>query len=405
MTERLYYSNSYLHSFTAQVVEQLEVAGRPAVILDRSVFYPLGGGQPADRGTLGDVDVIDVVERESDGEVLHVLSRPLGSSEVSGVIDAVRRFDHMQQHSGQHILSQACLQVAQAETVSFHMSDDWREGASTIDVNRSDLPDETIERVENLANSIVVGNLPVVARFVSNEELALIPLRKPPQVDGAIRIVEIEGFDWSACGGTHVARTGEVGLIKITKVERRGSDTRVEFRCGRRALIDYQRKHKMISAVAGELTVGYWELDQALARLQAENKSTRKQLVEAEARLQQSEIRELLDAAEPREGYRLIVHAWSGHDMGYLRRVASELVGQPKVVALLGATGNTTALVFARSKDLPFDLSALIKAAAVRVGGKGGGSKDLAQAGGPPSTDDQLKATLAWAAGELSNDQ
>jgi alanyl-tRNA synthetase len=400
MTERLYYSDAYLRTFEAQVIERAERNGRPAVILDRSAFYPEGGGQPSDRGTLNQADVLDVITREADEAILHVLSAEV-AGHVIGVVDGARRFDLMQQHSGQHILSQAFVQVANAETVSFHLNPDLLEGALTIDLDTAQLSPAQIDRAEELANTIVFENRPIAARFVTHTELQALPLRKPPKVETAIRIVQVEGFDWSACGGTHVARTGEVGLIKIVKLERRGGETRVEFRCGRRALFDYRRKNQLIMQVASDLTVGFWELDQAIGRLQADAQALRKQLSDADTRLQQVEVRELLQAIDPHGDYGLIAHAWSNRDIVYLKRVASLLVAQPHTVALLGSTGAALSLVFARSKDLSIDLATVLKTAAAQLGGKGGGSPDFAQAGGPAVTEEQLKATLAWAQQQL----
>ncbi len=401
MTERLYYTDPYLRTFQAQVVDHLEVNGQPAVILTRSAFYPEGGGQPADRGTLNQTAVIDVQTRETDGEVLHLLAAPLEEIDVTGSIDDGRRFDLMQQHTGQHILSQAFIQTMKAETVSFHLNPDPREGALTIDLNIPALSQADLDRAEDLANTIVFENRSVNARFVNEEDLSTLPLRKPPKVEGAIRIVEIAGFDWSACGGTHVARTGEVGLIKIVKAERRGAEMRVEFRCGYRALIDYRRKHQLISQAAAELSIGFGELDQALGRLQADAKAARKQLAEAESRLQQYEVNDLLNASQPHGGFGLITQLWLNRDAAYVKRMASLLVEQPKTVALLGATGAALSLVFARSKDLPIDLAPLLKATAARLSGKGGGSPDFAQAGGPAVSEEQLKSALQWADEQL----
>lgn len=402
MTERLYYSDAYLRSFEARIVDRLEVSGRPAVILDRTAFYPEGGGQPADRGVLNRVEVVDVQSREADDEVLHVLSAPLAEEAVTGVVDHTRRFDLMQQHTGQHILSQAFLHTASAETIAFHLNPDPSEGALTIDLDRTGLTPAEIDRAEEFANTIVYENRPVIGRFVNDEELQALPLRKPPKVDKAIRIVEVQGFDWSPCGGTHVSRTGEVGMIKIVKVEKRGAEMRIEFRCGRRALFDYRRKHQLISQVASDLTIGFRELDQAIGRMQADARAARKQLLEAEARLQQYEARELLNAIEPRGDFGLIAQTWLNRDAAYLKRMANLLVAQPKTVALLGATGQSSSLVFARSKDLSSDLAALLKAAAARLGGKGGGSPDFAQAGGPAVSEEQLAETLSWAREQLT---
>ncbi len=336
--------------------------------------------------------------------VLHVLAADV-ADRVTGVVDGARRFDLMQQHTGQHILSQAFVQAANAETVSFHLNPDPLDGALTIDLNTATLSPAQIDRAEELANTIVFENRSVLARFVTDQELQALPLRKPPKVDKAIRIVQVEGFDWSACGGTHVARTGEVGLIKIVKTERRGAETRVEFRCGRRALHDYRRKNQLIMQTAADLTVGFWELDQAIGRMQAEAKALRKQLSDADTRLQQYEARELIEAIEPRGDYGLIAHTWLNRDTAYLKRVASLLVARPQTVVLLGATGAALSLVFARSKDLSIDLAALLKAAAAQLGGKGGGSPDFAQAGGSAVTEAQLKATIAWARQQLTQQQ
>ncbi len=402
MTERLYYSDSYLRTFWAQVVDRLEVNSRPAVILDRTAFYPEGGGQPSDRGTLNHIEVLDVQTREADDEVLHILSAPLAEQAVTGVVDHTRRFDLMQQHTGQHILSQAFVHTSNAETVSFHLNPDPIEGALTIDLSQAALTPAQIDRAEEFANTIVYEDRPVIARFVNGEELQALPLRKPPKVDGAIRIVEIHGFDWSACGGTHVARTGEVGVIKIVKAERRGAEMRIEFRCGHRALIDYRRKHQLISQLASDLTIGFWELDQAIKRIQADAKAARKQLLDADTRLQQYEARDLLNSIEPHGDFSLIAQTWFNRDAAYLKRMANLLVAQPRTVTLLGATGQSLSLVFARSKDLSIDLAALLKTAAARLGGKGGGSPDFAQAGGPPVSEEQLATTIRWAREQLT---
>lgn len=404
MPERLYYADSYLWTFEADVIERLTIDNQPAVVLNRSAFYPEGGGQPSDRGILNQTRVIDVIERESDGVVLHLLAEPLTSDRVVGTIERARRFDLMQQHTGQHILSEAFIQTANAMTVSFHLNPDPDDGALTIDLNTTKLSVAQIDQAEDKANEIVWENRPVIARFVTTDELAALPLRKPPKVETSIRVVEIQGFDWSACGGTHVARTGEVGLIKIVKVERRGSESRIEFRCGGRALSDYRRKHAVISKAAGDLTIGFWELDQAIGRMQADAKALRKQLNDAEVKLQQYEAQDLIAAARVHADYRLIVQTWQNRDAVYLKRMAQLLTAQPKTVALLGANGLSSALVFARSKDLSLDLAAKLKAAAAQLGAKGGGSPDFAQAGGPVVSEAQLQTALDQMVEQLINE-
>jgi len=409
MSERLYYADSYLRTFDAEVIERVTINDQPAVVLSRSAFYPEGGGQPSDRGTLNGTRVTDVIERESDGAVLHVLEEPLAepltSNRIVGTIESARRFDLMQQHTGQHILSEAFIKTANAMTVSFHLNPDPDEGALTIDVNTAKLTPAQIDQAEDVANQIVWENRPVVARFVTNEELAALPLRKPPKVETSIRVVEIQGFDWSACGGTHVARTGEVGLIKIVKAERRGNESRIEFRCGGRALSDYRRKHAVVSKAAGDLTIGFWELDQAIGRMQADAKTLRKQLADAEAHLQHYEAQDLIAAARAHGDYRLIAQTWQNRDAAYLKRMAQLLTAQPKTIAILGSMGVSCALVFARSKDLTLDLATKLKAAATQLGAKGGGSPDFAQAGGPVVGEDQLKGVIDQVVAQLMNER
>ncbi|HLF25367.1 MAG TPA: DHHA1 domain-containing protein [Anaerolineae bacterium] len=404
MTDRLYYADPYRTRFTAQVIERLEVEGKPAVVLDRTAFYPEGGGQPSDRGRLNEADVVAVITREDGSQaVLHLLAAPILGDTLNGTIDWSRRFDLMQQHTGQHILSQAFIRVLGAETVAFHLSADPREGTVTIDLNRTGLPAAQVDEVEDLANQIVTENRPVTAHFVSHDELASIPLRRPPPVDRSIRIVEIADFDWSACGGTHVARSGEVGQIKIIKLDRRGPETRVEFRCGQRALTDYRRKNELISRVAADLSIGFWELDQAATRLVAENKALRKQLDEADARVAEFELREVLSDVRRCEDYAVAVRAWPARELATLRQLAKHIIARPKTIAVLGAAGEKPALVFARSADLPFDMSALVRNAAARLNGKGGGSPDFAQAGSPAASVEQIQAALEWAYSQLGS--
>ncbi len=398
MTERLYYDNSALKSFDARIVGRIDVRGRPAVVLDRTAFYPEGGGQPSDRGRLNHVQVVDVISRDDEsGDVLHMLSELLADDVVHGTIDWPRRFDLMQQHTGQHVLSQAFIRVLDAETVAFHLNDDPRDGAVTIDLNQTAPKPPDVDAVEDLANQIVYEDRPVTARFVDEAELASIPLRKPPAVDASVRVVEIADFDWSACGGTHVARTGEIGLIKIVKLERRGAETRVEFRCGQRALSDYRRKNQMISAVAADLSIGFWELDQAAARLTADNKSLRKQLKHAQERIFEFEARELLSNLRSCGDCAVAMHVWHDRDMETLRKLARQVITRPGTIALLGSGGEKPALVFARSSDVASDMDSLVRGAAERIGGKGGGSPDFAQAGGPPTSDGQVQSAIEWA--------
>jgi len=231
MTNRLYYDDSYLKEFTAVVLAASNEGGKPAVVLDRTAFYPTSGGQPHDTGTLGRARVLNVEETPS-GDIIHILDSPLQPGPVSGLVDWERRFDHMQQHTGQHILSQAFIVAAQAQTVSFHLGQE----TSTIDIDLPDPSPQIVEKAESLATGIVFENRPVQVLKVDRAKLSELGVRKESQREGEIRVIDVEGFDRSPCGGTHVRRTGEIGLIALLGLERYKGGTRVEFVCGGRAL-------------------------------------------------------------------------------------------------------------------------------------------------------------------------
>ncbi len=377
MTERLYYLDPYSLEFEARVVERTSVGAEPGVVLDRTCFYPTSGGQPHDEGRLNGVPVINVWERE-DKAIVHVLAAELEGGLVHGVIDWERRFDHMHQHTGQHILSQAFLEILKAETVGFHLGQE----ASTIDVDQAPLAVAQLDRVEDLANEIVFADRPVKTYSLAETELASLPLRKLPTVEMPIRIVEVEGFDYSPCGGTHCRRTGEVGLIKITRVERRGQDTRIEFLCGGRALVDYRGKNRTVNELANRFTVGAWELSEAVDRLAEELKSSRRELNAAKNQLLDQEVARLRAGAEQRGDVRVVKKVFADHDGDEVKRLAQRLIESERTVALLGLAGDKAQLVFACSADLPYDMNDLLKKACQVVGGGGGGQRHFAQGGG-----------------------
>lgn len=385
MTERLYYPDSYCTTFDARVVELRALNDSPAVVLDRTAFYPTGGGQPHDTGTLNGIPVIDVVEEEDDQSVLHVLAssgaegtvRP--GDRVRGVIDWPRRFDHMQQHTGQHILSQAFVQTADADTVGFHLSDAY----STIDLNSDNLSDEDLARAEALANQIVFEDRPVVARFIEPDQVAALPLRKAPPAIDSIRIVQVEDFDWSACGGTHVTRTGEIGLIKVVRSERRGLETRITFLCGHRALTHYHTLNTLTRDLALHLSVGVEELPQAIDRLQTEARTVRKERDRLRELLLDHEAVALIASAQVIGPVSVVLKVFDAREAEEVRRLATRIAGQPGHVALLGVKGDKAQLIFARSADLSYDMRPLLQQACRLVGGGGGGGPDLAQGGGP----------------------
>ena len=388
-TVRLYYEDPYLQCFSGRVVANLEWEGQPAVVLDRTAFYPTGGGQPHDTGSLAGpaaVAVVDVVEREAGGAVVHVLASPLDAGEVEGWVDWDRRFDLMQQHTGQHILSAAFLEHVGANTVGFHLSDLY----ATIDLDQAPLVDGDLDTVEALANRVVFENQPVTARFVSDDELSGLPLRKALVHQGPVRVVEIPEFDCSACGGTHVRATGEVGLIKITGVERRGAETRVEFLCGGRALADYRAKNALVMGLAQEYTVGHWELDDMVHRLSGELKETRRALRRTRDALLDAEAEALWHQAPPLHGLKVVRADLTPRPPDDLKHLAQRLVVHPHTAALLSTAqpeAGKCHFTFARSADAEAHMGDLVRLACDRVGGRGGGRPDFAQGGGPAGGD------------------
>jgi len=378
MTERLYYLDPYRLKFEARVVEQISVGDKPGVILESTCFYPTSGGQPHDEGHLNSVPVINVFERE-DKTIVHVLAAELREDIVHGVIDWETRFDHMQQHTGQHILSQAFIEILRAETVGFHLG----KSACTIDVDKAPLAVSQLDRVEYLTNEIVFADRPVKTYLATEAELADLPLRKLPTVEMPIRIVEVEGFDYSPCGGTHCRRTGEAGLVKITRLERRGQDTRVEFLCGGRALADYRGKNQTMNELANRFSVGGWELAEAVRRLAEEAKSNKRELNAAKNRLLDYEAAEFLAEAEQHGDVRVARKVFTDRESEEVRRLALRLMESERVVALVGLAGAKAQLFFACSTDLPYNMNDLLKRACQVVGGGGGGQRDFAQGGGP----------------------
>ncbi|WP_162909850.1 alanyl-tRNA editing protein [Aggregatilinea lenta] len=395
MTQRLYYTDSYTVSFHAAVIERTSLDGISAVVLDQSYFYPTSGGQPHDTGQIDGVPVVDVAIRESDGAVLHVLDGDLPLGPVHAQIDWARRFDHMQHHTGQHILSQAFIELLEAETIGFHLSAD----SVTIDLNI--LPPDAAQTaaVEGRAYAIVAENRPVRVLFPAEDEIPALGLRKIPPVEGRLRVVDIGGYDRTACGGTHVAHSAEVGLIKILRIDRRGDTSRVEFRCGQRALLDYRQKNALMNQLAADLTVGFWEVPAAVERLRAEAQDLRREVRALRAAALETDAAASWQAAERRDGYTLVVKAFEDRDAAEVRQFTQMVVGHPATVALCGVAGDKAQLIAARSDDLPFDMVPVLKRGLAIWGvDRGGGRPSFAQGGGASASladvENALKSAL-----------
>ena len=407
MTERLYYHDSFLYEFDAEVSGLGPASNsdfRSAVVLDRTAFYPTSGGQVFDTGWIVPSDganrlrVSEVVE-SSDGRILHIVEDS-GSlqkgSRIHGLIDIDRRRDHVQQHSGQHVLSAAFVHLFNLPTVSFHMGAE----ACSIDLDTKNLTSAQVEATEILANDVVTGNRPVNIRFVTQEEARGLGLRKIPPVErDKLRLIDVYDFDLTACGGTHVSATGQIGSILLRKTEKTRQGWRVEFVCGRRAVATARRDYSILAESGGLLSSHIWETPQQIRKLQEESRASRKsreQLLEELADVQASRLlAETLEA----NGRKVIVRIFPDRDLSFIKLLAQRLARQSAgVVAFLGVRSDA-ALVFAQSPGQPFDMGALMKEALVRLGGRGGGSKDMAQGG--PARVDGIELVLAELAARL----
>ena len=392
MTERLYYTDPALNQFEATVTRVDTVDGRQLVRLDRTAFYPTSGGQPFDVGTLGNARVTEVLDQEDegDGDVIHVVEGVISvGDKVAGRIDWDRRFDHMQQHTGQHVLSAAFDTLVKARTESFHLGADY----ATIDLARELSPAE-IARAEDDANRVVWEDRPVHIRFVDAAEAASLPLRKTPAREGTLRLIDVGGYDLSACGGTHVARSGAIGIIAVTGWERFKGGMRVGFVCGGRALRAHRRLRDVVTESARLLSTMQDELPAGIERLQADAKEARRQNKDLQLTLAAHEADRLAAAAE--NG--VVVAALDGWDQSALKSIASAIAARSgHVAALLGGPA-PFAVVVARSGDRATDCGAVLKGLAARFGGKGGGRPELAQGGGlqgdPREIADYLRSLL-----------
>jgi alanyl-tRNA synthetase len=376
MTERLYYTDPYLREFDAVLLDTVSHEGRTALVLDRTAFYPTSGGQPADVGAFHDVRVLDVVDMD-DGRVLHVVDRAPSVTALHGPIDWTRRFDHMQQHTGQHVLSAAFDRLLGVRTESFHLGAE----DSTIDLAR-EVTTAEVERVENEANRIVWEDREVAIRFVEAEEAQTLGLRKETKRQGTIRLIDIHDFDLSACGGTHVARTGAIGIIAVAGTERFRGGSRITFRCGNRALIGYRALRDAVSSSIRVLSVAPSELPSAIERLQGDAKELRRQIKSYQEQVAAGRADALAAAADAAGDVRIVAASLEGWDASGLKLVASRIVEQPGFAVVLISEPQPSAIVVARSNGVNADAGAVLKAIAGRFGGKGGGRPELAQGGG-----------------------
>lgn len=412
-TERLYYRDSFLRNFTATVTDVRELsrsAGESVwqLALDRSAFYPTSGGQPYDTGMLravarggAAIEVpVESVEEDESGEVWHYLSKPLAiGTQVEAAIDWDRRLDHMQQHTGQHLLSAIFLRELQAPTVSFHLGD----ATSTIDLATSAITSHALQSVERFVNQIIAEDRPVTTHYVSRADaetmLAAGDLRKLPDRAGEIRIIDIADCDRNACGGTHIRSTGQIGGLLVRSTEKISRGVRVEFVCGLRAVSAARTDATVLSQLTASLSAGPAEIPAAVERLRSEAKAGAKDRQRMREELADYHASRLAVEVPIDNGIRLVQRFWKDRDREYVRLLASRLTAAaPGTVAVLVTEDAEPARIFlARSLDLDFNCGGLMKDVLARHGLRGGGSPDLAQGDVPAREIAAVRASLVEA--------
>ncbi len=403
MTDRLYYHDSFVYQFDAEVREIVDHP-RPGLILDRTAFYPTSGGQVFDTGVISagneEFKIAEVADTE-DGKVIHYLEAPpkyiQPGTRVHGQIDPGRRRDHMQQHSSQHVLSAAFVRLFNMPTLSFHMGDDY----CSIDLDTPALTRQQVVAAERLANEIILENRAVDIRFVTRDAAEKLGLRKiPPAERDQLRLIDIRDFDLCACGGTHVGQTGQIGCLLLRKFEKVRQGWRVEFVAGQRAVSTARRDFATLTEAAALFSAHIYDLPNQAQKSLDEIKSLRKQREQVLDELAAAQASVLLSETAEDRGAKLIARSFPDRDITYVKLLAQKLTRQsPNVIALLAATVPQASLVFAQSQGMPHNMGALLKSTLEKLGGRGGGSKDMAQGG--LANADAVQTALQHAAGSV----
>lgn len=377
----LYYEDSYMQTFTTKIKKQaLDKEGKRFVVLNETAFYPTGGGQPHDTGTLNGVSVFDV--EKIAGEIRHFVEGEVTEENgvVYGNINWERRFDHMQQHAGQHILSAAFEQLYDMETVGFHLGSD----TVTIDLDGTELTKEMIVAVEKRANQIILEDYPIETRWVTSTELPHYPLRKQPQVEGDIRLVIIPNYDYNGCGGTHPKSTGEVIGIKLLKWERQRKKVRLEFICGHRLLQQFGEKQEVLLQLTQLLSCPLEKMTVTVERLLDEKKSLELALIEMEEQLLVVEAEKLTDNLVLMNDQKVILNIFHDRTIQSLQKLARMIIAgmEDVLVIFVMENGQQLQIVVARGKDISYNLKEVVKRVFPLIEGKGGGKEDFVQGGG-----------------------
>ncbi|HJV17095.1 MAG TPA: DHHA1 domain-containing protein [Bacillales bacterium] len=381
MENKLFYQDAYLQSFSSSIEKQgVDQTGEPYVVFNQTAFYPTGGGQPFDTGWIHNVKVINV--EEVDGEIRHYLEKPLSgtTNEVLGKIDWERRFDHMQQHAGQHILSAAFDQLFQYKTVGFHLG---RE-VLTIDLDTENLSEYDAKKAEDLANQIILENRPIETKWVSEQELEQYDLRKETKVKEDIRLVIIPDFDYNGCGGTHPNSTGEVTAVKILNWEKQKKKIRVEFICGNRVIEQFHEKQKVLLELTKLLSAPEKDMVRAVNRLLEDGKGLEKELEQAKERLLQLEAFDLIKEHQMWNDEKMIRMVYQQRTIQELQKLARLIttLEENACVFLASENENRLQLVAARGTAGKVNMKKVMGEILPLLNGKGGGNEAFAQGGG-----------------------
>ena len=396
MTDRLYFDDAYATAFQAQVIDRCDVEGKPGVVLDQTRFYPTSGGQSHDTGVLNGRAVIDVEDRGD--HIVHVLAQELPENDVHGEINWSRRYDHMQQHTGQHILSETFISVLDAHTTSFHM------GAclSTIDIERSPVTPSEWDAVEHRLQDIISENHPVTSYWVNPDHIEALNLRKTPERTGPLRIIDIHEIDRTACGGTHCRTTGELGMIQILDRQPKrvhGGLYRIEFVCGLRARTDYVRRIDWMNRLSSSLEMNESEVLDAINKMQTGRKEGERKIRALTEKLLVYEADELASEIQVISDMPLLTQTFTDRNADEIRLLAHQLITRHQCVVLLGGGLDKMQLIFARSHGLPYTMGTLMKNTMQHIGERGGGRPEIAMGGAPNI--ESVKKAIHWAKEEL----
>jgi alanyl-tRNA synthetase len=380
MNNKLFYNDPYMKSFETKAVKQEEDANGTYLVLKETAFYPTGGGQPNDLGTLNEINVVNV--DEVNGEIRHYVKKALSriDEKVVGVIDWKRRFDHMQQHAGQHILSAVFEQLYDVDTIGFHLGEE----RVTIDLALSEITEEMVRKAEQYANQIIIDNRTIYTKWVEFNELANYPLRNMPTVQQNIRLVIIDDFDYIGCGGTHPKHTGEIGAINILYWERQRKNIRLHFVCGNRVVDQLTRKQNVINELTRVLNNPEEELFNEVNRLLETIKVMDKRLLDYNQKLLQYEARELLIKHEIQDDIVIITEAFLDRPVQELQNLTRIITEQEdrSIIFFLASSGNEFKFVCARGKIPKVNMKIIAQKSMLLINGKGGGNEAFAQGGG-----------------------